>query len=87
MKTTTKIAFAIGLGSITLAIAYFLIPRKEWKQYKENHPSLFEVQDENTPTYNDFCKSFWKTFGKINTEKEQDITFDGGELPEYTVTP
>lgn len=87
MKTPTKIAITIGAIILALIIMYFLIPIKAWKKYKAEHPSLFEVDDENTPTFRNFCKSYWNTFKKVGTEKEDEITYDGGELPEYTVTP
>lgn len=85
MKTPTKIAITIGAIILALITMYFLIPIKAWKKYKAEHPSLFEVDDENTPTYRNFCKSYWNTFGKVGTEKEDEITYDGGELPEINV--
>lgn len=87
MKTTTKIGIMLGSSGLALIALYFLVPLKQWKKYKENHPSLFEVQDEATPKYTEFCKSYWTTFGKVGTEKEEEITYDGGELPEVVVTP
>ena len=87
MKAITKISFAIGLGGITMLLLYFTLPLKQWKKYKAEHPSLFEVKDEATPTYLDFCSSYWKTFGKVIADKEDEITYDGGELPEIVITP
>lgn len=87
MKTTTKIGIMLGSSGLALIALYFLVPLKQWKKYKENHPSLFEVEDETTPKYMDFCKSYWTTFNKVGTEKEDEITYDGGELPEIVVTP
>ena len=85
MKTPTKIAITIGAIILALIIMYFLIPIKAWKKYKAEHPSLFEVNDENTPTFRNFCKSYWNTFGKVGTEREDEITYDGGELPKIDV--
>lgn len=87
MKTATKLGFFLGSSAIALLLGYFLMPLKEWKKYKETHPSLFEVKDEATPTYLEFCKSYWKTFIKVSEGKEDEITYDGGELPEITITP
>ena len=66
---------------------YFLMPLKAWKQYKEKHPSLFEVKDKATPKYYQFCKSYWKDFILVSDGKEDQVTYDGGELPEFVVTP
>lgn len=87
MKTPTKIAITISAIILALIIMYFLIPIKTWKKYKAEHPSLFEVNDESTPTYRNFCKSYWSTFMKTGTKKEDEITYDGGELPEVTIRP
>ena len=87
MKTTTKIGIMLGSSGLALIALYFLVPLKQWKKYKENHPSLFEVEDETTPKYTEFCKSYWTTFNKVGTEKEEEINYDGGELPEVVVTP
>lgn len=87
MKTTTKLGIGISMLIAAAIIAFFVIPIKQWKKYKETHPSLFEVKDKATPTYWKFCLSYWKTFGAMNTEKEEDITYDGGELEEIVVTP
>lgn len=87
MKTTIK--YGLILGSIALAIAavYFLLPFQQWKKYKENHPSLFKEQDKATPTYKNFCKSYWKAYFAIGTSKEENITYDGGELTEVVIKP
>ena len=87
MTKYTKIGLIVSLSGIALVLTYFLAPLKEWKEYKQNHPSLFDVQDENTPTFAHFCESYWKTFMKINTPQENDITYDGGELDEFIVYP
>ena len=86
MKTPTKITITIGAIILALIIMYFLIPIKARKKNKAEHPSLFEVDDENTPTFRNFCKSYWNTFKKVGTEREDEITYDGGELPEIDVT-
>ncbi len=87
MKAATKFGIFLGTTGLALIITYFVAPLKEWKKYKANHPSLFEVKDETTPTYMEFCQSYWKTFSKIDTEKEDEIIYDGGELDEIVVTP
>lgn len=87
MKTTTKYGLILGSTALAIVAIYFLVPIQQWKKYKENHPSLFEVQDDATPTYINFCKSYWKAFFAIGTPKEEDITYDGGELPEVVVKP
>ena len=87
MKTVTKIGFVLGSSAIAVALMYFLMPYKQWKKYKAEHPALFETKDEATPTYLKFCESYWKTFGLVVAEKEDEITYDGGELPEVTITP
>lgn len=87
MKTATKIGFLLGSSTVTIALMYLLTPLKQWKKYKAAHPALFEVKDEATPSYLDFCHSYWKTFIKVAEEKEDNITYDGGELPEITITP
>lgn len=80
MKTSTKIGLILSLTGLGLVIAYFITPYKAWKKYQTEHPSLFEVKDDKTPTYLNFCKSYWKTFGIIDTPKEEDMTFTGGEI-------
>lgn len=80
-----KISIVLGLSALAVAVAFLTLPIKQWKKYKENHPSLFEVNDKATPKYWDFCLSYWKTFFIMDTEKEEDITYDGGELKEFTV--
>ena len=87
MKQATKIGFIFGSSTIALALFYFLTPLKQWKKYKEEHPSLFEIKDEATPSYLAFCESYWKTFWNITSGKEDEITYNGGELPEITITP
>lgn len=87
MKTFTKITLVSIAIIVTVISIYLIAPIKTWKKYKKEHPSLFEKEDENTPTYWSFCKSYWSTFMKIGTEKEDEITYDGGELPEIIVTP
>jgi hypothetical protein len=87
MKGITKFGIVIGLGGIAACLAFYTIPLKQWKKYKAEHPSLFEIQDEATPTYWNFVKSYWKTLGMVLTDKEEDITYDGGELPEIVITP
>lgn len=87
MKTFTKITLVAITIIATVISIYLIAPIKTWKKYKTKHPSLFESEDENTPTYWRFCKSYWSTFMKIGTEKEDEITYDGGELPEIIVTP
>ena len=87
MNKGLKITLWILIPLIALLLMYFLIPMDAWKQYKENHPSLFEVEDEATPTYWQFCKSYWKAFILVSDGKEDQITYDGGELPEIVITP
>lgn len=87
MKTATKLGFFLGSSAIVIILGYFLTPIKAWKKYKETHPSLFEVKDEATPTYLDFCQSYWKAFIKVSEGKEDELTYDGGELPEVIITP
>ena len=86
MKTSAKIGLILCCSSVSLTLAYFLTPLRQWKKYKENHPSLFETEDEATPKYIDFCYNYWKTFGKVAAGKEDEITYDGGELDEITIT-
>lgn len=87
MKKATKIGIILGSSAVVILLGYFLIPLKAWKEYKENHPSLFAGNDDNTPKYSDFVNSYWKTTGKVMTGNIDDITYDGGELPEIVITP
>ena len=87
MNKTLKIGFWIVLILIAIAAVFFITPKNAWEQYKERHPSLFEVEDEATPTYWNFCISFWKTFFKTKEDNEDEFTYDGGELPEIVITP
>lgn len=87
MNKALKIALWILIPLIALALIYFLVPMEAWKQYKERHPVIFETNDEATPTYRQFCKSYWKAFILISNDKEEEITYDGNEISEITVTP
>lgn len=85
MKTFTKITLVATTIIMAIIGIYLITPIKTWKKYKAEHPSLFEVNDESTPTYWNFCKSYWSTFIKTGTKKEDEITYDGGELSEFIV--
>lgn len=85
MKKATKYGMIIGLPAITILLMYFLTPIKAWKKYQQDHPALFETKDEPTPTYWDFCQSYWKTFVKYSEGKEGDITYTGGQLPDIDI--
>lgn len=85
MKTFTKITLVATIIIMAIIGIYLITPIKTWKKYKAEHPSLFEVNDESTPTYWNFCKSYWSTFIKTGTKKEDEITYDGGELSEFIV--
>lgn len=87
MKTFTKITLVATIIIMAIIGIYLITPIKTWKKYKAEHPSLFEINDESTPTYWNFCKSYWSTFMKTGTKKEDEITYDGGELPEVTIRP
>lgn len=86
MKTITKIGIGLAVTVAGLAALYLLLPLKTWKKYKEEHPALSEVQDEATPTYMSFVNSYWKAFGQTGTPKEEDMTYDGGQLPDINIT-
>ena len=86
MKTITKIGIGLAVTVAGLAALYLLLPLKAWKKYKEEHPALFEVQDEATPTYISFVNSYWKTFSQTGTPKEEEMTYDGGQLPDIDIT-
>lgn len=85
MKTFTKITLVATTIIMAIIGIYLITPIKTWKKYKAEHPSLFEVNDESTPTYWNFCKSYWSTFMKTGTKKEDEITYDGRELSEFIV--
>lgn len=86
MKTITKIGIGLAVTVAGLAALYLLLPLKAWKKYKEEHPALFEMKDESTPTYMSFVNSYWKTFSQTGTPKEEDMTYDGGQLPDINIT-
>ena len=85
MNKATKYGIFIGTPAIAIALLYCTMPHKAWKKYKAEHPVLFEDGVKNKPTYLDFCKSYWKTFLKTAQEKEEEITYTGGQLPEIDV--
>lgn len=86
MNKSFKIGFFIGMPVIALLLTYMLVPLKIWKAYKANHPTLIEVKDEATPSYLDFCHSYWKTFLEVSKGNEENLTYDGGELDEVIIT-
>ena len=85
MNKALKITLILAAILAAAAVVFFTVPMKAWKKYQAEHPALFEVQDEATPTYLAFCKSYWKTMGMIVTDKEEDITYSGGQLPDIDI--
>lgn len=85
MNKALKITLILAAILAAAALVFFVTPMKAWKKYQAEHPALFEVQDEATPTYLAFCKSYWKTMGKVVADKEEEITYSGGQLPDIDV--
>lgn len=85
MNKALKITLILAAILAAAALVFFITPMKAWKKYQAQYPALFEVQDEATPTYLAFCKSYWKTMGKVIAGKEEEITYSGGLLPDLEV--
>ena len=85
MNKALKITLILAAILAAAAVVFFTVPMKAWKKYQAEHPALFEVQDEATPTYLAFCKSYWKTMGMVVADKEEDITYSGGQLPDIDI--
>ena len=87
MKKGIKIGLIIGTPALALLLLYFITPYKSWEKYKADHPSLFDDPNRIKTTYLEFCQAYWKTFFLFVQDKEEDITYDGGELDEIVITP
>lgn len=73
-----KILFILGLVFLALILIYFAAPSSDYTKTKENIPTV---------GYLDYIKSWWKAKYTETCKQDNDLTYQGGELPEITVTP
>ena len=81
MKTkTTKIIIPIITALTAVVAIFFAAPYKDWKEWKEWSSSMCILKINIRTSYYSYCFSWWK-------ERFTNTTYNGGILPEVTVTP